>query len=87
MEHKIRFSVILEAATGDVLEKKVLIKMTIQKIAIKALTSSKAFFKDYNCKLESLFFKTGFSGLLPLCVDSLFTSLNLHYSGALPGIF
>ena len=55
--------------------------MTIQKIAIKILTSSNAFFKDFNCKNERLFFKTGFSGLLPLCADSLFTSLNLHYSG------
>ena len=55
--------------------------MTIQKIAIKVLTSSNEFFKDFNCKNERLFFNTGFNGLLLLCAYSLFTSLNLHYSG------
>ena len=82
LEHEIRFSVILEATTGGVLDKKVFLKITLQKIAITILTSSNAFFKDLNCKFGRLFFKTGFSGLLLLCVYSLSTSLNLYYSGA-----
>ena len=63
----------LEETTGGVLEKKVFLKITFLKVAIKILTSSNAFFKNFNCKLERLFFKRGFSGLLLLCVYSLFT--------------
>ena len=50
-----RFHVILESATGGVLEKKLFLKMTIQKKAIKIFTSSNAFFKDFNFKLEVYF--------------------------------
>ena len=63
----------LEEATGGVLEKKVFLKITILKVAIKILTSSNVFFKNFNSKLERLFFKRGFSGLLLLCVYPLFT--------------
>ena len=52
-----RFHVILESATGGVLEKKLFLKMTIQKKAIKIFTSSNAFFKDFNFKLERLLSK------------------------------
>ena len=63
----------LGEATGGFLEKKVFLKITILKVAIKILTSSNAFFKNFNRKLERLFFKRGFSSLLLLCVYSIFT--------------
>ena len=62
----------LEEATGGVLEKNVFLKIIILKVAIKILTPSNVFFKNFNSKLERLFFKRGFSGLLLLCVYSLF---------------
>ena len=63
----------LGEATGDFLEKKVFLKISILKVAIKILTSSNAFFKNFNRKLERLFFQRGFSSLLLLCVYSIFT--------------
>ena len=63
----------LGEATGGFLEKKVFLKITILKVAIKILTSSNAFLKNFNRKLERLFFKRGFSSLLLLCVFSIFT--------------
>ena len=63
----------LGEATGGFLEKKVFLKITILKVAIKILTSSSAFLKNFNRKLERLFFKRGFSSLLLLCVFSIFT--------------
>ena len=60
-------------ATRGFLEKKVFLKITILKVAIKILTSSNAFFKNFNRKLERLFFKRGFNSLLLLCLYSIFT--------------
>ena len=63
----------LGEATRGFLVKKVFLKITILKVAIKILTSSNAFFKNFNRKLERLFFKRGFNSLLLLCVYSIFT--------------
>ena len=63
----------LGEATGGFLEKKVFLKITVLKVAVKILTSSNAFLKNFNRKLERLFFKRGFSSLLLLCVFSIFT--------------
>ena len=63
----------LGEATRGFLEKKVFLKITILKVAIEILTSSNAFFKNFNRKLERLFFKRGFNSLLLLCVYSIFT--------------
>ena len=84
LEHNARFSVILDEATGGVLEKKVFLKITILKVAIKILTSSNAFFKNFNCKLEPLFLKRGFSGLLLLSVYSFFIFRAEEFSWKIP---